>query len=91
MCNRKPNTYRMDSPPEELPLSLLLRQVVRDNTYLACNSLIFIALGQEIESLPSGFSMVQGRVDLFVSSKRPKPKIDLKKKMLRRFHNSSFI
>lgn len=41
-------------PPEELPLLLLLRQVVRDNTYLACNSLIFTALGQEVGTLPSG-------------------------------------
>lgn len=84
MCNRKPNIYRIDSPPEELPLSLLLRQVVRDNTYFACNSLIFTALGQEIGSLPSGFSMVQWRVDLFVPSKHPKPKIDLKKKNVKK-------
>lgn len=77
-------------PKEQSPLPLLLRQVVRDNTYLSCNSLMFTALDQERGSLPSGLSTVLGRLELCFSRKHPKPKLDLKK-MLRGFHNASFI
>lgn len=40
--------------------------------------------------MPSGLSTVQGRLDLRLSRKHPKPKLDLKN-MLRGFHHASFI